>query len=128
MMVEIRLEDCRPEVHRFAILMETVLRRNDHKGGWKHLAFPELVDRVFSEALELRDLWMEYRLRAPGAGLTTPMPYGLGETWEDRIGAETADIANFCMMLADVCGCLEEDAQRKRAMELAAMGGKEEES
>jgi hypothetical protein len=44
----------RPEVLAFAALMETKLRENDHKGGWKQDEPIALVKRVEQETNELR--------------------------------------------------------------------------
>lgn len=77
----------RPEVQRFAELMELRLRANDHKPGWKQDILPALFRRLQQEAAEL-----------DGA-----IDFGTA----DEIAREAADVANFAMMIADVCGALE---------------------
>jgi hypothetical protein len=76
----------RPEVEAFAVAMETELRANDHKGGWKrkHPSDPcpfyseDCLDRLDEEVSELRKATKETTL------------------------AEAADVANFAMMYADI--------------------------
>ena len=80
----------RPEVAAFARLMEKRLRENDHKPGWKGDDPEDLFERVHDETCELADE-LEAIPRRPGA-----------------IGKESADAANMLMMVADVCGALEE--------------------
>lgn len=74
----------RPEVAAFAALMEQRLRENDHKPGWKEDDPRELYERLDEEAGEL-----DYALAI-----------------RDGIAKEAADVANFAMMIADVCGVL----------------------
>jgi len=79
----------RPEVRAFADLMEAQLRKNDHKPGWKHDRPHLLLKRLYDEAAELGHA----------------MPYD--DDYEAEIvGLEAADVANFAMMIADVCGAL----------------------
>lgn len=75
--------ELRPEVARFAQLMERRLRANDHKGGWRGDTPHALLRRLREETDELY----------------------LAITAED-VGNEAADVANFAMMIADVCGAL----------------------
>ena len=42
----------RPELGRFAELMEVVLRDNDYKGGWSAMTPEEIVNRMFDELRE----------------------------------------------------------------------------
>lgn len=74
----------RAEVARFAALMERELRANDHKGGWQADSPVSLVCRLKDETQEL--------VRAIAG--------------EGNVAAEAADVANFAMMIADVCGAL----------------------
>lgn len=78
------VSECRPEVKAFACLMEQKLRMNDHRPGWKDTAVCWLWDRLNGEADELLDV-------VSGGG---------------NVGSEAADVANFAMMIADVCGAL----------------------
>ena len=82
------LADLRPEVAAFALLMEAKLRKNDHKTGWKHHTSRALFNRLTEEALEL--------IEAIKAGRSAGV-----------VGEEAADVANFAMMIADVCGALD---------------------
>lgn len=83
----------RPEVQRFAAAMERELRANDHKGGWRNDAPGRLLRRLWQEADELA--------RALDAHKTDPS----AET-SARVASEAADVGNFAMMIADVCGGL----------------------
>lgn len=90
----------RPEVRAFADLMEAQLRANDHKPGWKDDTDLDLFERLGQESAEL--------LAALHRNAKRLM---WGDSWvmEDtvpRVGAEAADVANFAMMIADVCGAL----------------------
>lgn len=79
----------RGSVVRFAVLMEEILEENDWKGGWDRMTQGQLLQRAGQELKELR--------RA------------LKKKGEDRkhICDEAADVANFCMMIADNSGGLE---------------------
>jgi len=86
------INECRPEVQRFAVLMEQVLQKNDRKGGWKKMDDTDILRRIHQEILELD----QEILRS--------------STKVDREAAikEAVDVANFCMFLADIYGGLEE--------------------
>lgn len=86
----------RPEVEAFADLMEAQLRANDHKGGWKACDPHWLHDRLLEEAAELQDAGQWKTDGGPSQG-------GYGRA----VAREAADVANFAMMIADVCGGLE---------------------
>jgi len=84
--------------------MENRLRANDHKGGWQECHPGDLAQRLDEEAEELAGAIVE------GALLTD-------------ILEEAADVANFAMMIADVCGALATPtllALRAEAAELRA--------
>ena len=88
-------EGWRPEVRAFADLMEQQLRANDHKGGWKDCKPLELWRRIGEESHELfLEIWRD-------RSIEDPVPADPG-----RVGREAADVANFAMMIADVCGAL----------------------
>jgi len=95
-----RSDGWRPEVRAFADLMEAQLRANDHKPGWKGEEWWPLLCRLREETLELQD--------ALGPGSRTDLP-----AWSARVGSEAADVANFAMMIADVCGALPAPAGEK---------------
>lgn len=48
------MQDIRPEVMRFAALMEEKLRKNDHKGGWQACSPGWLYGRLCQEVDELK--------------------------------------------------------------------------
>jgi hypothetical protein len=76
--------DVRPEVARFALLMEAKLRANDHKRPWRHCPLQYLSMRLTQERKELAE------------AIAT----------KTGVGEECADIANFAMMVADKVGDL----------------------
>lgn len=86
--------DVRPEVAAFALLMEARLRANDHKPGWKNHSPDALYARLLEEAGELHRAILAHAFDA-------------GPEQSDGVGYEAADVANFAMMIADVCGALE---------------------
>lgn len=86
--------ELRPEVQRFAELMEQVLRENDHKGGWKGMTKDELLYRLGGETQEL-----DWELAVTPDGF----PGG-----PQKIAKEAADVANFAMFIADNFGGLME--------------------
>jgi hypothetical protein len=65
----------------FTAQMEQKLRANDYKGGWHDSKLDDLFDGLLEEVEELRDVVKARK----GA----------------HIIEEAADVANFCMMLAD---------------------------
>lgn len=79
----------RREVRAFALLMEQKLRENDYKGGWGECELPWLLGRLRQEVDEL------------GAVAQARPPMG-----PEQVGREAADVGNFAMMIADVCGAL----------------------
>jgi len=81
--------ECRPEVQKFACLMEIKLRQNDDKGGWKDKSTNTLVLRVYDEVQELREA-----ISDSSAALSL-------EEVIANVEFEAADVANFVMMLAD---------------------------
>ena len=78
----------RPEVKRFAEIMEGRLKENYHKPGWKDDKVSSLLGRLIEETGELTIAMM----RSEFSGVCR----------------EAADVANFAMMIADVCGGLAE--------------------
>jgi hypothetical protein len=96
--------DVRPEVAAFALLMEAKLRENDHKGGWKDESIAYLSRRCGNELKELRGR-LEQRHREIMKGWPPVAERTLPEIVVS-IGREAADVANFAMMIADVCGAL----------------------
>ena len=93
------VEGIRPEVLAFAHLMERELRNNDHKTGWKDASPVWLAGRTFDEAQELCDIANDYE-----AERQSPIASDV----RDEVAGEAADVANMAMMVADVCGCLDD--------------------
>lgn len=79
------------EVTKFVELMRLKLEKNRHKPGWKKDDPLALFKRLLEEATELYD-----------AVVLRGNDYHAAEA----IGLEAADVANFAMMIADVCGAL----------------------
>lgn len=92
---KITLAECRPEVQRFALLMEQKLRENDHKGGWQRDRWRDLSRRLDEEHGELR---------AVAAGCSADA----SAERRGEVAREAADVANFAMMIADVLGGLDD--------------------
>lgn len=80
----------RPQVLRLAEAMEERLKKNEWKGGWHTMTATALFKRLGQEIAELR----RETKRKPHPSQT------------DYIRHEAADVANFAMMIADVCGAL----------------------
>ena len=92
--------DVRPEVAAFALLMEAKLRENDHKGGWRRCTTTYLSRRLGNELEELRAVVSAFNKADSACD---------GEAVEVlalAVGREAADVANFAMMLADLCDAL----------------------
>ena len=85
----------------FARLMEAKLRENDHKGGWQNDGTEDLIKRLREEVCELEAL-----TETSGAWCSSPPFAALPPEERLRIAREAADVANFAMMIADVCGGL----------------------
>lgn len=87
--------ECRAGVRAFAKIMEEKLKKHDRKKGrkgWKGMDPDRLLNMA---SLELKKLIVAVRLESKG------------EVTPGQVAREAADIANFCMMIADVCGGLE---------------------
>ena len=95
--------ELRPEVAAFAQLMEQKLRENDGKGGWRRCTTAYLSRRAGNELKELRALLRKVQARTNAVA---------GDSV--AIGREAADVANFCMMIADVWGGLEQVSSARR--------------
>jgi len=78
----------RPEVAVFAMEMESVLRKNDHKTGWNEMSVHQLFSRIKDEFEELQ---REYILQTNSLD---------GVDRRDRLWNEAIDVANFCMFLS----------------------------
>jgi len=76
---------CREEVRDFAMVMENVLRENDHKGGWDKDSFLWLCTKLGEEVGEVSTILAKSPLEPPRV-----------ETMK-----EAADIGNIAMMIFD---------------------------
>lgn len=83
----------RPKVAAFARAMEEKLRKHEAKGGWEGEDPYDLIARVVDETDEL-DVAVEDHKK-----------HGTQETTR-KVLSEAADVANFTMFVADVCGAL----------------------
>ncbi len=93
----------RESVRRFAEQMELKLRENEHKGGWQDDLPEDLIDRIDEEIAELRaSVSDEFFTACQG-------PSQERQIARRRIAREAADVANFCLMVADVSDALTED-------------------
>lgn len=72
----------RKEVKWFSEKMEQKLQANDHKGGWRDCYLNDLLEGIHKEYRELLQAVMDGNI--------------------PNIIAESADVANFSMMVADV--------------------------
>jgi NTP pyrophosphatase (non-canonical NTP hydrolase) len=99
----------RPEVARFAELMEQKLRANDHKGHWRGSSLSYLIARLREECGELIDAVLYEEDSTPG-----------------HITEEAADVANFAMFIADVAGALDVDADQSIRLNKRALPGEGE--
>jgi hypothetical protein len=87
-----KIEECRPEVQKFARIMEYKLRLNDYKGGWKDCDSFFLFDKLNEEVEELeRELFVDDSIDDP--------PYD-----PVNVSLEAADVGNVAMMLIDLYG------------------------
>jgi hypothetical protein len=87
--------ELRPEILRFAQIMESKMREGETKrGDWRSYTLPELLRRMKEERDELyRELWN---------------PKGIDKA---KVVRETADNANVQMMIAVVIGEMESEVQ-----------------
>lgn len=97
-------------VRRFAEAMEAKLQKNDRKGGWRGCEPGWLLLRLVDEVGELAEAALHlWRQRA-----------GASEDDRRAVLAEAADVANFAMMVADVCGALGPPAGKVDGGQVAA--------
>jgi hypothetical protein len=104
----------RPSVKAFALEMERRLRANDHKSGWQNMWPQDLLRLFFSEIFELL-----LTLKPPDCDKETWLfvkhHFHLALHYISRISfisrvegssntlLETADVANYVMMISEVC-------------------------
>lgn len=85
----------RPIVRHFAGLMEERLVANEHRGGWKREHPQTLLQGMFECSRHLET--------------------AVGRTDTREVARHAANVANYAMMVADVCGALEEEPKRERS-------------
>lgn len=83
----------------FVKLMRRKLAANAHKGGWENETTTRLMDRLMDEKGELERAI--YRLQHCG-----DVPEMEKKVLREQVALEAADVANFALFLADVCGGL----------------------
>lgn len=88
--------DVRPEVKFFAEIMEEQLQKNEHKGGWKDCGYYFLEKELRKNLNKLEDI----------TGTTYSNLIEIQKAYKDNILRRAANVANFAMMIADVCGAL----------------------
>jgi len=95
------IADVRLKVQQFALLMEQKLRENDAKGGWHGESTGWLMSRLHQEAEEVtRAIVAQDIVRSlPQTRETAVTLIALRR----NIAREAADVANFAMMIADMC-------------------------
>lgn len=72
----------RKEVHEFAKVMETKLRKRDGYGGWRHLPLSYVMEKLKAE---MRELEIAVQYESP-----------------QEVMNEAADLANFAMFIFDI--------------------------
>jgi DNA-directed RNA polymerase subunit RPC12/RpoP len=85
-------QEIRPAVMRFAQLMEKKLRANDYKEGWEKCPDESLMRLLRDEVEELEEA---LHISCPHCGQKMTPAFG------ENVLSETADVANFAMMIAD---------------------------
>lgn len=109
---EPRITHFRPEVAWFADAMERKLRENEHKVDWKKEKSGYLLVRLEEETKELeRALISGYE---HAVCETTDASMSWRESDARAVLSEAADVANFAMMLADVCRAKVADPGEKK--------------
>lgn len=104
----------RPELSAFSSRMELVLRRNDHKGGWKDSSAEYLLSRLVEETGELcaeaetlipseQD---RLRFAVHHLGIARSLLAGARLRLKDgtKVSDEACDVANIAMMISDNWG------------------------
>ena len=121
-MIRLRLQ-----VSAFAQMMERKLRKNDDKGGWRNASKSFLLRRLLEETVELAELFRLDEgtitlIRIAAERVSRFAPQLCSGVTMEQISNEAADVANFAMMLVDVCGGFDERAQEKEATHAAGRG------
>lgn len=101
-------DEPRAIVRAFARAMERKLAANEHKPGWKQDSPFDLLRRLREEVAELVDAVNDLTHVHMGQS-----PRTIPET-TTAILCEAADVANFALFVADVCGALPSTDERGR--------------
>lgn len=97
----------RPVVRVFSEVMELQLQANDHKPGWEHEEPINLLTRAHHELDELAAAIENLSCSEEDE---SPLTH---DEYVANIVTEAADVANFCMMVADIFGMLRIHAARQ---------------
>jgi NTP pyrophosphatase (non-canonical NTP hydrolase) len=87
--------DLRPAVLWFGQQMEAALRRHDDRPGWADADAEWLLSRLRQETYELEVALLHHH------AMSNQASEQVNNRMSNRIISEAADVANFCMMLAD---------------------------
>jgi hypothetical protein len=99
--------ELRPEVQAFAEAMEMKLRLNDHKGGWKKEHPKAYLFRRLGDEIRELEYAIDDQINAIQMLHREDATPKLVEIQGNKVLSEAVDVANFAMMIADVCGALE---------------------
>ena len=99
--------DVRPEVQKFAAIMEVQLKTNDHKGGWHGEESEWLIARLREETDELEEaLSALHRMERDLKRIRDPFESEVLirdiHSQRMKVAREAADVANFSMFSVDV--------------------------
>jgi len=99
----IQVSPVRREVLWFAELMEQKLSQFDTSRNWKDAKIDYLLGRLHDEFLELTQLLKARTYIEPFTGGNKIRYATAGVVNEEAVIEEAVDMANFCMMIADLC-------------------------
>ena len=89
------------KTQKFTELMAKRLKENDHKGGWEDCNEAYLLKLLEQEVKELSDVIKNINPFMPESKFPE-------QTQLKKVAIrEATDVANFALMIADVCGGLE---------------------
>lgn len=100
----------RKEIEEFAQAMESELKENDYKGGWKDCDLTFLLSKLdeevkeLKEAIQVKQEFINLNSNARSVG-ECQYDYSLKSS-NKNILSEAADVGNIAMMIADVCKAL----------------------
>lgn len=94
----INVEEIRPALRQFALLMEARLRANDYREGWRGLGTLQILAGLQASLADL----LRQLAPATAAANTAAAP-----AQREAIAVEAANIANWAMFIADQWGGLD---------------------